>query len=577
MNSDARFDPNQLKALSLFAGLEESVLQSISERLELSWLPAGTDLFEQGDAADALYVLLSGALVAITPDPDGGAPRWVGDIRAGETVGEMAMLSGKARGATVRAVRDSEVLRFKRSDFEALVSTNAAAMLHIARVAFARLELSAQNQGSMRRSSKTLAVLPGVDGFDVLPFAHELLEALQRFGSCLMIDQALAKGKSSSWFHQLEQQHAHLVYVANSNHGSWFELCCRQSDELLYIVQPATQSPPVQPLRPDDSLKRERVVLLHGHTILRGAAATWRKALDCTMHHHVLQGTDIERLAREITGFATGIVLSGGGARGFAHLGVIRALREHGLQIDRVAGTSIGAIMGSGLAMQFSDEELYHRYHRSFVAHNPLRDYTFPFIALVAGRKASAQLRLESEERDITDLWLPYFCVSTNLTRGILHEHHEGPLWRALRASIAIPGILSPVFHEGQVFVDGGVMNNLPVELLRRGFSGKVIAVDIAGDYAIRAGVEEADLPSMWRMMRDWFAGIRPRPNILQILLRAGMVNSASTMANNRAQCDLMIRPPVDTLELLDWHSFDRAIQIGYAHTVALIEQGKLS
>ncbi len=605
---DPRFGEFELRSLSLFSGLDAAALKVISERLEVQWIASGTDLFQQNDSADALYVLLSGALAVLhtAPPLPGSLPteaKWVGQVLAGETVGEMAMLSGKPRTATVRAIRDSEVLRFKRSDFEALMTSEPSAMLHIAQVAFQRLEASQAGARKRDRQGRTFAIVPAVTpqvsdcghgkhvghragDTETLAFAHSLADALGRFGAVALVTQAAAANESSGYFHALEQRSRFLIYVSEENFGPWFELCRRQADEILHLAPPRAM-PQLEgnvpggntpsfnaPTAQRDVLKRERLILLHNDQILAAQANAWRLIKPGALLHHVGDIEDVERIARFLTGNATGLVLGGGGARGFAHLGVVRALREHGMQIDAVGGTSIGAIVAAGVAMQWSDEELYQRYHASFVETNPLRDYTLPFIALVAGRKVTARLKQQYGDTLIEDLPLPYYCVSANLTRGILKEHRDGPLWRALRASIAIPGILSPVFHDGEVLVDGGVINNLPVDVMRRGLYGRVIAVDIAGDYAIKTQVEESDLPPVWKMMRDWFRGVRPRPSILQILLRSGMVNSASTAENNRKHCDWMIKPPVDQLELLDWKSFDRAIEIGYSHTRMLIEKG---
>jgi NTE family protein len=581
MPQDPRFGELNLRTLSLFAGLDETALATVAERLEVQWLASGTDLFKQGDPPDALYVLLSGALVVLQENASGdGAPTWIGQVRAGETVGEMAMLSGKPRTATVRAMRDSEVIRFKRSDFEALVATDPSAMLHIARVAFQRLEATMAGGKKLIRQGSAFAIVPGTRSgsadTELEAFTATLVEGLAHFGSVALISESSAQGQSSGYFHALEQSHRFVVYLATHNSGAWFELCCRQADEVLYLIHSqngaASLAELVFPAR--DRLKRERIVLRHSGQIQSGWASAARSARMGAKIHHVSQAEDIHRIARFMTGNATGLVLGGGGARGFAHLGVIKALREHGLQIDTIGGTSIGAIIAAGVALQWSDEELYFRYRRSFVDNNPLRDYTIPFVALVAGRQATARLKHEYQEILIEDLPIPYYCVSANLTRGVLNEHRHGPLWRALRASVAIPGILPPVFHGGEVLVDGGVINNLPVDVMRRDLPGRVIAIDIAGDYAIKASVEEADLPPVWRMMRDWFRGVRPRPSILQILLRSGMVNSASTAENNRRHSDVMIKPPVDQLELLDWSSFDRAIEIGYRHALQLLEDG---
>src|SRR6185369_16563668 len=109
--------------------------------------------------------------------------------------------------------------------------------------------------------------------------------------------------------------------------------------------------------------------------------------------HHVRHASDVERVARLLTGRSIGLVLSGGGARGFAHIGVVRALREAGMRIDSVGGTSIGAIIGAGVAADWSDEEMLEKYRIAFVAGRPLKDYTFPFVSLVSGRRVAHLLR----------------------------------------------------------------------------------------------------------------------------------------------------------------------------------------
>ena len=211
-------------------------------------------------------------------------------------------------------------------------------------------------------------------------------------------------------------------------------------------------------------------------------------------------------------------------------------------------------------------------YRRAFVSTNPLSDRTFPFVSLVSGRKVSRLLRESFGEREIEDLALPFFCVTADLTAGAACVHRHGMLWRWLRASVAIPGVLPPVFHAGRVYVDGGVIDNLPVPTMRAEGIGEVVAVDIGGDHAVMAGagIEEFDLPPLWRMVLQWYSGHR-RPSILQIMLRAGMVNSAVATHAAREASTLLIAPPLAEIELLDWRRFERAIEIGYQHGLRVL------
>ncbi|MBS0395312.1 MAG: patatin-like phospholipase family protein, partial [Proteobacteria bacterium] len=311
---------------------------------------------------------------------------------------------------------------------------------------------------------------------------------------------------------------------------------------------------------------RAELVLLHDDGgIERGAASRWRAQMPAMPHHHVRNAADVERVARLLTGRSVGLVLSGGGARGFAHIGVVEALRAAGVCVDRVGGTSMGAIIGAGVAAGWSVAEMRERFHRSFVATNPLSDYTLPIVSLVAGRKVSRLLRQEFGDVAIEDLPLPFYAVSANLTTGHGSVHRDGELWRWLRASVAIPGVLPPVFHRGEVHVDGGAINNMPVDVMRSHHAGTVIGVDVGSGTTFTSDIQDVDLPPLWRLL-GWFRRHRQRPTILQILWRAGMVNSDAATAAGRRLTDLLLQPPLADVDLLNWRAFPRAIEAGRRH-----------
>jgi len=281
--------------------------------------------------------------------------------------------------------------------------------------------------------------------------------------------------------------------------------------------------------------------------------------------HHVYDKNDVARVARLLTGRGVGLVLSGGGARGFAHIGVMRALREAGISVDAIGATSIGAIVGAGFAAGWDHAEVIERMRRCFVSTNPLSDYTLPLIALYAGRKVSRLMRAEFGDIGIEDLRLPFYCVSANLTTGQSAVHRRGRLWVWLRAAAAIPGVLPPVFAHGQAHVDGATLNNLPIDVMREDLDGAIIGVDAGADPTFECNLEMTELPPLWKALRLVSRG-GPRINIVRILLRAGMMNSATTSLGQRELADLVLRPPLERIDLLDWRAFDRAVEIGYRH-----------
>src|SRR6185436_3462607 len=241
-----------------------------------------------------------------------------------------------------------------------------------------------------------------------------------------------------------------------------------------------------------------------------------------------------------------------GGARAFTHIGVIKALRAAGVPVDQVGGTSMGAIVAAGIAARWTDQELAERFRRAFVTANPLSDYTLPFVSLFRGRRVTNLLRSAFGDMDIEDLVLPFYCVTANLTTASADTHRTGRLWRWLRASVSLPGVLPPFNDAGQVDIDTG------------------------GALAAGAGVEEPW--SDWEFFRRlvWNrTETLPIPSIVRILLRSALVSAASRAHAERAAADLLIVPPMDRFDLLDWTSFDAAIESGYASTMAALDKAR--
>jgi len=559
-----------LGGLPLFHGLDANVLTAIAAELEWLSLPGGSTLFCAGDPPDALYVVLSGCLgVFLPPVPD--RQRLLSRIAAGDTAGEMGLISGRPRTGTVLALRDTELARLPREAFDRVFRNHPEAMLRIAQLTVDRLESNQLRDRRRPQGARTFAILPHTIDVDAAGFASELVKALSRNGRTELVWSVRGAAHTSHWFHTLEAANDYVVYVADPAPSPWTSLCVRQADALMLLARsesPSGEWHAVGHHREGGTApQRSELVLLHEGTITPGAAARWINALPGVPHHHVSGPDDIARIARLMTGQAVGIVFSGGGARGFAHIGILKALREAGIPTDLVGGTSMGAIMGAGVAAGWSIEEMTERFRRSFVDVNPLRDYTLPIFSLVTGRKVSTLLHREFGDVAIEDLPLPFFCVSSNLTTGHSDVHRRGTLWRWLRASVAIPGVLPPVMNNGEVLVDGGTMNNLPVDAMRELGRGPVIGCDVGGARAFTAEGDDLDVPAPWDVA-GWLRRRSRRPNIFRVLWRAGMVNSAATSVAHHEKTDLLLQPPLVEVDMLNWQAFDRAIALGYEYTV---------
>ncbi len=568
---DRRNLPALFAALPLLKELDDAYVRELAQEIEWFSLPGGATLYAAGQAAAELYVIVNGAFGVYAGQAMGGAQH-VGKIAAGEIAGAVELLTEKPRSNTLVALRDSEVARISRDTFARLMTDHPRTIQHVARGLAARIEVLERPAAQRVRTPRTFAVVPHDASGQAAQFGQSLLECFRGFGRCELVSSAQAHEQTSHWFHRIERANDFVMYLTDARTTNWTKLCLRQADVVLLV---ANASQPAERWKALDgaSARHVEIVLLHDSSARSHVAGDWLDTQPCRRIHHVYGKEDVARVARLLAGRGLGLVLSGGGARGFAHIGVVRALREAGIHVDAIAATSIGAIVGAGFAAGWSHAEMVERMRRCFVETNPLSDYTLPLISLFTGRKVSRLMRGEFGDIPIEDLRLPYYCVSANLTTGQSTVHTRGTLWVWLRAAVAIPGVLPPVFVRGQAHVDGATLNNLPIDVLREAMDGAIIGVDAGADRTFECNLDMTEVPPLWKALR-LVSGGGPRINIVRILLRAGMMNSATTSLGQYELADLVLRPPLERVDLLDWRAFDRAVEIGYRHTAETLAKG---
>ena len=334
--------------------------------------------------------------------------------------------------------------------------------------------------------------------------------------------------------------------------------------------------------RPPRAEAAEILVLLHpAETRCPRGTSAWLARRPITEHVHIRPALerDMARLARIESRSAVGLVLAGGGARGFAHLGVYKALRERGIEVDFVGGTSIGAVMAALVAADQPMDQAHAITRRAFSI-NPTGDFNWvPLLSLISGRRmrrivTQAATELLGFEADIEDLWKNYYCIATNYSHAREQPLRSGPLIKAMLASTAIPGALPPVIVDGDLLCDGGTFNNFPVDVMRnlRGV-GSVIGVDLNSRKARR--IEFDEVPGTWALLRD---RLRPRkqrryklPSLPAYLMNVTILYSMSRQRHAQLQTDLYFNPPLDRVGLLEWKRFDQIVAQGYAHAVEVL------
>jgi NTE family protein len=568
-----------LADIPILASAAPDLVAELDEESVWFSAPSGWPVLTAGEPPDGVWFLVSGSLAAFR-QVGAGKQNLLGYIRPGEPVGEMALIAREPHTASVFAMRDSELLKLPTEAFERLMRAHPELMEHVARLMLTRAK--ANGRSNPRADPKVYALISTSPTIDLKLRARALQDALKRLGARSVIvseeDERTisSEGLTSAWFDAIERKNDAVFLISPIADTTWFRTCLRQADRIWFFARgDARPSLPLLPPEDPSPARQFRlvdVILLH-HGMDRRAATTneWTAACDASrlFHWSGVESEDLARLARVIARRSVGIVLSGGGARAYAHIGVVRALREAGLPFDISGGTSMGAIIAACVAMGWSDDEIEVRIRKAFVESNPLGDYVLPVVGLVRGKRVEDRLREHFGETLIEDLAIPFFAVSTDLVAGAPRVHRGGMLRHALRASISLPGILPPVVSDGSgLLVDGAVLKNFPVDVLRDLHRGPIIGVDVAR----RDGIDIEDFrdpPGFF----GWVGahGLQAAPPIASLLMRAATL--AVDPWEGRSGADVLIAPDMPDIDMRDWKRFDEAVAAGYEAAVEALQR----
>ena len=534
-----------LAGVPLLGGADAEALEALATDASPRRVLAGEWLIREGDDADDLFVVLRGRLRAVA-DADGDA-RTLRVLGPGAAIGELGLLTGAPRSASVQAVRDSTLLQLGRDRFIELMELDGRFAAAVARELAAQLQASGGLSAPPSRPA--LLVVRRLDpGVPLAPVASSLAHALAAFGPVEVLDASAA---GTNAVERAEDENAHVLLVDEAGVGLWSDLCARQADRQL-LVATADSPPPATPTPEAD------LVLLGP-----SSGDALRALLDSVQPrtHHRLATTEPSdpgagRLARRLVGRALGVVLSGGGARGFAHIGALAELEADGIEVDRYGGCSMGSFIAAMAAAGWSPQDIRDRSHAELVRRSPFNDYTIPRVALIRSRKAARMFDRLFGELTIEELAKPLFTVSADLVTSRLVVHRRGSVIEAVGASMSIPGLVPPLSRSGRLLVDGGVLNNLPIDAMADAAEGPIVAVDVVR----RLEASDQDEP--------------PLPSIMETLSRATVLGSVERAERNRDLALLVIAPEVQDIPLRDFRSLDRAIEAGRAATRAALDAG---
>jgi NTE family protein len=572
--------------------MPETTLRRMVDLAEPLHLHGGQYLYREGESPDYFYMVAGGRL-RVT-----GNEALIGHIGFGEPVGEAGTITGEARSATVRAVRDSVVLRLPRADFLDFLNHHAPAAVALTRRLIFRLRQSnRERQRAAALGQTTLTVFPASPNAPAMALAETLARAMSGFPAARVIsaahvdatfgsgsaqaaysDAALSR-RLGEWICELERRHRHLIFVADGNDSAWALRCLRQADRVLVLAEadmPPSAAPALSQWRGSEQpLAPVELVLLRPEGDPSPHTMDWQQATGARARYflHPWDAQELEALKRQISGRGVGLVLGGGGARGFAHIGLLRALEQLDIPVDVCGGTSMGAFISALVACGLDSVEVAQTARETFIENNYLNDYTLPRVSLIKARKFLRRLRAIFGERRIEELRRTYYCMSTNLSTGAAVVHDYGPLAEWVGTSMAVPGVAPPIAWQGDLLCDGGVINNLPTDVMQSLERGIVIACSVSAEGDIRlpgAGLEWPDPEALLNKPR-----LKPAraPHFSEILLRTATLASDTTLAQAAAErADIYLRMPVQGYGMFDWPKLDALIDIGYDQAMRQLE-----
>jgi predicted acylesterase/phospholipase RssA/CRP-like cAMP-binding protein len=538
----------------IFARLPAPIRAELSARGTEVELPAGEWLFREGDPGDSLYVVRVGRLEVLR---EGTEPATLRVLGRGDVVGELALLTEDRRSASVRARRDSVLLRIDERHFAALLREEPEVAVALTRVLGGQLKESRALPVAVRPKAVTVAVVPLDRAVAAGPLADRIAAALGAHGTVARLDAATARANGGDvlatyapLIDRAERSHDHIILAAGDPGDAWTGFCLSHADRILAV----TSGRPVHE-RPPAALRGCDLVGVDVHPG-SGVLDPWVQALAPAQAHVVRSEAapddGVARLARRLAGRSIGVVLSGGGARAFAHLGALEELRAAGVAIDRVAGVSMGAFIGGMLAAGMDVDEMDARCYEEWIRRSPLTDYTLSRSSLIRGERMRAMLERTFGPVAIEELERGFICASADLRSGTAVYHRFGALWEQVGTSMCLPVIAAPRRVGKALLVDGSMIDNLPVRALAADGEGPIVAVDIKAGFA----------PSGQSGRRRGSAE-EPAPSILETLTRVLLLASANETRAAVEAADLVITVRSDGVGLLEFHQLDQAREAG--------------
>ena len=568
-----------IKRVTFFSELPNDAIAELIPQFEKIELKPGQILFSQGDSSQFLYILIEGKLTSLlTKSPQGMIT--VGTINPVEIVGELGSLSGEPRSLTVRAETHSVLLMLPSEVFVELCQEHPVIYTEISKLL---IERSRKTIRLLAHEHQVIIVFPMLRQISIEFMKNKFQEAFVSHKDEIVLLSSEQQEEIDKMLLKLNNEEKKIVIFLRDWNPALFERVIEKLSCFYVLVE----SKPHFDF--DDNTKkilsdvkhipnaRVELILLQPDDIQHPQdTQKWLENFDFSLHHHVQmkQSETWDRLIRFMTGKANAVFLGGGVAKKFSHLGVIRAIKEKKVPVDAIGGTSIGAAIAACYAIvQDYEETLKIVYPHKNIGRRSLSiiNLTWPIISLFSSHPMAKVLISIFNSLRIEDLWIPFVAVASDLASKESFAYQSGLLWEAIRSSISIPGLFPPIVKDKKLLFDGGLLNNLPVDVMRKtvGSNQKIIAARLTGEKTIK---KYYNFPSELTLGRAFLSRFRIGrrkyifPPLFETFISALLLGAHSREKENSLTADILISPDLTKFKSLSFREqdVDEMIEIGY-------------
>jgi NTE family protein len=577
-----------LRSCEIFSSLDDIELKKLLKKFKTVRLQKSKILFHQGSFSSSLYLIITGKLLVFLKD-ENNIKKILNIVGAGETVGEVGALSNEPRTATVKALENAVLLKLSSHEFNELTHQYPVVMQKTLANLMKRSRSLIQLVSNSELIRKHVVIISANKKLSLERMSEKLLIMTQAMKDVVLISdfsseiQTWDETQLKQYLAQHDEGNKIILYLLQSTKSLLARLASERG-EVVYVVARGhsnayIDSSIMKMLKSNKSYLETRIELILLYENEKHRPHDTAKWLDLTkfdLHHHlrINQDKDWDRVLRFMRGQAIGVVLGGGGLRCWAQLGAIRAIIKSGIPIDIIGGTSAGAIVAGHYALHETNKDSIRGLQELSEATRKavrLNNLTWPAVSVFNSKDYTHKLYELFGGEHIEDLWITCFCVTTNLSNFSQMVYRRGRLWKTIRSSSSVPGIFPPVVIKGRLHTDGGILNNLPVDVMRKfiGSKGMVIAVELTH---LNEDNTDYDFPPILTFWQTVLAKLHIRhrnykfPHFVDTFLKSLLAGASAKQFENSLAADLLISPDLSKFGILNVKKEQEAalIKIGY-------------